>query len=73
MKILKIFLVFISVLSVGNLSAQWKGTVSDTLIVNDSLVFGFEKLTQIQIDSLKLYLVDENENEVYHECLKAIA
>ena len=65
MKILKIFLVFISVLSVVNLSAQWTGTAPDTLIVNDSLVFGFEKLTQNQIDSLKLYLVDENGNEVY--------
>ena len=65
MKIFKIFLVFTSVLSAGNLSAQWTGTVPDTLIVNDSLVFGFEKLTQNQIDSLKLYLVDENGNEVY--------
>ncbi|MCH1612573.1 MAG: hypothetical protein L7S72_04680, partial [Flavobacteriales bacterium] len=65
MKILKIFLVFISVLSAGNLSAQWTETTTDTLIVNDSLVFGFEKLTQNQIDSLKLYLVDENGNEVY--------
>ena len=65
MKILKIFLVFISVLLVGNLSSQWTETTPDTLIVNDSLVFGFEKLTQNQIDSLKLYLVDENGNEVY--------
>ena len=58
MKILKTFLVYISVLSAGNLSAQWTDTALDTLIVNDSIVFCFEKLTQNQIDSLKLYLVD---------------
>ncbi|MEK9620296.1 MAG: hypothetical protein VW078_09410, partial [Flavobacteriales bacterium] len=65
MKFLKIYLVIISVLSAVNLSAQWTETTPDTLIVNDSLVFGFEKLTQNQIDSLKLYLVDENGTEVY--------
>ena len=65
MKILKTFLVYISVLSAGNLSAQWTDTALDTLIVNDSIVFCFEKLTQNQIDSLKLYLVDENGTEVY--------
>ncbi len=40
-------------------------TIPDTLIVNDSLLFSFDKLTTNQIDSLKLYLVDENGNEVY--------
>ena len=65
MKILKTFLVYISVLSAGNLSAKWTDTTPDTLILNDSLVFSFEKLTQNQIDSLKLYLVDKNGNEVY--------
>ena len=65
MKFLKIYLVIISVLSAVNLSAQGTETTPDTLIVNDSLVFGFEKLTQNQIDSLKLYLVDENGNEMY--------
>ena len=65
MKILKIYLVIVSVLSAVNYSAQWTETTSDTLIVDDSLVFGFEKLTQNQIDFLKLYLVDENGNEVY--------
>ena len=65
MKILKTFLVYISVLLAGNLSAQWKDIAPDTLIVNDSLVFSFEKLNQNQIDSLNLYLVDENGNEIY--------
>ena len=58
MKILKTFLVYISVLLAGNLSAQWKDIAPDTSIVNDSLVFSFEKLNQNQIDSLNLYLVD---------------
>ena len=40
-------------------------TIPDTLNINDSLVFNFDKLSQSQIDSLKLYLVDENGNEVY--------
>ena len=65
MKILKTLLVYISVLSAGNFSAQWTDTATDTLLVNDSLVFSFEKLTQNQIDSLKLYLIDKNGNEVY--------
>ena len=47
------------------LLALMADTVPDTLTVNDSLVFGFNKLTQNQIDSLKLYLIDENGNEVY--------
>ena len=46
MKILKTFLVYISVLSAGNLSAKWTDTTPDTLILNDSLVFSFEKLTK---------------------------
>ena len=47
------------------LLALMADTVPDTLNINDSLVFSFDKLSQSQIDSLKLYLVDENGNEVY--------
>ena len=35
-------------------------TIPDTVLVHDYLVFNFDKLSQGQIDSLKLYLVDEN-------------
>ena len=37
----------------------------DTVLLHDSLIFSFDKLTQKQIESVKLYLVDENGNEVY--------
>ena len=37
----------------------------DTVLLHDSLIFSFDKLTQKQIESIKLYLVDENGNEVY--------
>ena len=37
----------------------------DTVLLHDSLIFSFDKLTQKQIESIKLYLVDGNGNEVY--------
>ena len=39
--------------------------IPDTILINDSLIFSFDRLTQNQIDSLKLYLLDENGNIVY--------
>tara|TARA_B110000858_G_scaffold92472_1_gene106793 strand:+ start:865 stop:3453 length:2589 start_codon:yes stop_codon:yes gene_type:complete len=39
--------------------------IPDTILVNDSLIFSFDKLTPSQKDSIKLYLVDEYGNEVY--------
>ena len=37
----------------------------DTILVDDSLIFSFDNLSQSQKDSIKLYLVDEYGNEVY--------
>ena len=37
----------------------------DTVLLHDSLIFSFDKLTQKQIESIKLYLVDGNGKEVY--------
>ena len=37
----------------------------DTVLLHDSLIFSFDKLTQNQIKLIKLYLVDGNGNEVY--------
>jgi uncharacterized pyridoxamine 5'-phosphate oxidase family protein len=47
------------------LLALMADTIPDTVLVHDSLVFNFDKLSPSQIDSLKLYLVDENGKEVY--------
>ena len=37
----------------------------DTVLLHDSLIFSFDKLSQKQIELMKLYLVDENGNEIY--------
>ena len=47
------------------LLALMADTLPDTVLVHDSLVFNFDELSPSQIDSLKLYLVDENGKEVY--------
>jgi uncharacterized pyridoxamine 5'-phosphate oxidase family protein len=47
------------------LLALMADTLADTVLLHDSLVFNFDKLSKSQIDSLKLYLVDENGKEVY--------
>ena len=39
--------------------------IPDTILVDDSLIFSFDNLSQPQKDSIKLYLVDEYGNEVY--------
>ena len=39
--------------------------IPDTILVDDSLIFSFDNLSQTQKDSIKLYLVDEYGNEVY--------
>ena len=44
-------------------------SIVDTLAINDSLIFKFQKLTSDQLDMIKLYLVDDK-GEVIYQAIK---
>ena len=46
-----------------------KQAEADTLILEDSLMFRFDKLSAEQADGVKLYLIDEN-GEVIYQAMK---